>query len=382
VGSQERNVGEYIGLIYEAAVDTSLWPVFLDRLCDLGPGAKSVMMLHDAKSSSIQNSVTARWEDDWTDSYTNYYVKLNKWTQEFAHYDVGYAAVVNDIVPREQIVKTEFYEDWLRPQSLMTGVTISIFKENLRYMNVSVLSKETHDDLQLRNAALLQELGPHLRRAQQITRQVSQLTFRSHALEQAFDHLDRGVVLVNADGRLFYCNAQAERYFDLRDGLIRHHDGRVGCQDTAIELQFARAISSAAATAGGLGGGSAGGIIAIPRRLDLLPWSVMVTPIPASALDFGRPEGVVALFIVNPNQAPMLSTANLRAILGITAAEARAAIGLAEGKSPEEIAKDQGNTILTVRTHLRNAMSKMGISRLPELVALVLRSGITGREAP
>ena len=112
-----------------------------------------------------------------------------------------------------------------------------------------------------------------------------------------------------------------------------------------------------------------------------MPWSVMVTPMPANALDFGHPEGSVALFIVNPNQKPVIATATLRALLGMTMSEARAAIGLAEGKSPEEIAREQGNTILTVRTHLRNAMSKNGISRLPELVALVLRCASPGQEA-
>ena len=109
-----------------------------------------------------------------------------------------------------------------------------------------------------------------------------------------------------------------------------------------------------------------------------MPWSLMIAPMPRSAMDFGHAEGAVALFIVDPNQKPTLSVASLRAVLGLTSAEARAAIALAEGKSPEEIAAAQGNTILTVRTHLRNAMGKTGISRLPELVALVLRCGSVG----
>jgi DNA-binding CsgD family transcriptional regulator len=104
------------------------------------------------------------------------------------------------------------------------------------------------------------------------------------------------------------------------------------------------------------------------------PWSLMIAPIPASALDFGYSEGAVALFIVDPNQAPAISVANLRSVLGLTETEARVAISLAEGKSPEDIARDQGKAILTVRTHLRNAMSKTGVSRLAEFVGLVLRS--------
>ena len=371
---QVRDLPEFIGLIYDAAVEPSRWAMFLDRLCDMAPGAKSVMMLHDANTRSIRQSMTARWEDNWTTSYTDYYVKLNKWTEAFAYFDVGYAATVNEIVPRDVTLKSEFYGGWLRPQHLITGVTVSIFKENLRYMNFSVLSEDTDDDLQIRNATFLQTLSPHLRRAGQINRQMSGLSFVSSAIEQAFDQLDRGVVLLHADGRSFYCNARAEQYFNHRDGLVLYRDGHIGCQSPDIEERLHRAIFQAGETARGAGE-SAGGLMTIPRRAGLMPWSLMVSPIPASALDFGYPEGAVAVFIIDPNQKPVLSVASLRAILSLTASEARVAIALTEGKSPEEIAKEQGNTILTVRTHLRNAMSKTGISRLPELVALVLRCG-------
>ncbi len=368
----ERDLPEFIGLIYDAAVDPSRWKLFLDRLCDLAPGSKSVMMLHDAKTRSLKQSMTARWEEDWTTSYGDYYVKLNKWTEAFAHFDVCRATVVNEIVPREVTLKSEFYGDWLKPQHLIAGVTVSIFKENQRYMNFAVLSEDTDDDVQLRNAGFLQALTPHLRRAGHINRQMSGLNLVSRAIEQAFEQLDRGIVLVHGDGQTFYCNPRAEQYFDQRDGLVMYRDGHVGCQTGDAEDQLQRAIHLAAETARGAGT-SAGEIIAVPRRNNPMPWSVMVAPIPPTALDFGHSEGAVALFVADPSQSPPLSQQRLRTVLGLTAAEARVAVGLAEGKSPEQIAEEQGNTILTIRTHLRNAMGRVGVSRLPELVALVLR---------
>jgi DNA-binding CsgD family transcriptional regulator/PAS domain-containing protein len=374
---QERDLPEFIGLIYDAAVEPSRWSLFLDRLCDMAPGAKSVMMLHDANTRSIRQSTTARWEEDWTTSYTDYYVKLNKWTEAFAYFDIGHATTVDEIVPPEVTLKSEFYGDWLRPQHLITGVTVSIFKENLRYMNFSVLSDAVDSDVQAQNTALLQSLSPHLRRAGQINRQMSGLNFVSNAIEQAFDQVDRGVVLLHADGSSFYCNARAQQYLNLHDGLLIHRNGRVGCHNPDLEEKLLRAIFLAGETARGTGD-SAGAIMAVPRRVGPRPWSLMISPIPSSALDFGHAEGAVALFIVDPNQKPVISVSSLREILGLTPSEARVAIALAEGRSPEEIAKEQGNTILTVRTHLRNAMSKAGISRLPELVSLVLRFGNDG----
>ncbi len=373
----QRDLPEFIGLIYDAATEPSRWPIFLDRLCDMAPGGKSVMMFHDANTRSIQHPITARWEDDWKTSYTNYYVKLNSWTADFAYYDVGCAVSVHDIVPRAVTMRSEFYQDWLRPQKLENGITLSIFKENLRYMNISMLSEDVDDETQQRNVSFLQALSPHLRRSGQISRQIAGLTFTSTAMERAFDHLDRGVMLLHADGRPFYFNNQAKQDLDLADGLMLHDDGRIGCQYEALETQLYGAIAQAADTARGAGL-SAGEVMAIPRRDALMPWSLMIAPVTARSLDLGQPEGAVALFLIDRNRKPGLSAVSLRSALRLTAAEARAAIALAEGKSPEEIAKDQGSAILTVRTHLRNAMAKTGISRLPELVALVLRCGSEG----
>jgi DNA-binding CsgD family transcriptional regulator/PAS domain-containing protein len=355
----ERDLPEFIGLIYDAATDSSRWPLFLDRLCDIAPGAKSVMMMHDAQTSSIRCPRTARWEDDWTASYTDYYVN------------------VHDIVPPEVTFGSEFYRDWLRPQRLSAGITVSIFKEQRRYMNFSVLSDTVDGALQARNIDFVRMLSPHLRRAGQINRQMADLTFASRALEQAFDHLDRGVILLRPDGRAFYCNRQAKEYLDLEEGLLLHRDGRVGCQNLEIEERLDRAIFLAAETARGQAG-SAGGLMAIPRREGLMPWSLMIAPMPATALDLGSPEGAVVLFILDRNRKPVISVESLRTMLGLTATETRTAVALAEGQSPEEIAKEHGTAILTVRTHLRNAMGKAGVSRLPELVAIVLRCGAMG----
>jgi len=326
----------------DAAVDPSLWPRFLDRLCDMAPGAKSVMMMHDANTRSITGSVTARWEEDWTTSYTDYYVKHNQWTDEFAHFDVGRAMVVDDIVPRSVTMKSEFYEGWLRPQNLVTGVTISVFKESLRYMNFSVLYQDADDDLQQRNVALLQELSPHLRRAGQVNRQMSGLKFQSRAIEQAFDGLNRGVVLLQPDGRFFYCNDRARRFMDLADGLIQHRDGRIGCQDQEAESNLYRALLMAGKTAQ-MKGSAAGDIVA-----STAAWG-RIAMVADDRTD-PRKRARLRIFERRGRAVHRRSRAEagnigrrLRAILGLTAAEARAAIALAEGLSPDEIAKAHGN---------------------------------------
>jgi len=68
---REQHLSDLIGLIYDAALAPQRWNLVLDRLCDLAPGAKAILMLHDAHASAVDMMVTARWEDDWLQSYGN-----------------------------------------------------------------------------------------------------------------------------------------------------------------------------------------------------------------------------------------------------------------------------------------------------------------------
>lgn len=60
---------------------------------------------------------------------------------------------------------------------------------------------------------------------------------------------------------------------------------------------------------------------------------------------------------------------------GLTRAEARVAVRLADGMALREIARDLHVTIETVRTHLKRAYGKLGVRRQAELVRLVLALG-------
>ena len=64
---------------------------------------------------------------------------------------------------------------------------------------------------------------------------------------------------------------------------------------------------------------------------------------------------------------------------GLSHAEARIVVDLAEGRSPDEIADTHGLSRSTVATHLQRAFGKTGTSSQRELVALMLRGAPVGR---
>ena len=59
-------------------------------------------------------------------------------------------------------------------------------------------------------------------------------------------------------------------------------------------------------------------------------------------------------------------------MLGLTPAESRVALWLAEGKTVPAIARDSGRAERSVRTHVKRIHRKLGVSRRAQLVRLVL----------
>jgi hypothetical protein len=55
---------------------------------------------------------------------------------------IGEAASADILLSKPELLKTEFYADWLRPQGLLTRNTITVQRDKSRFMVVTVLYPE------------------------------------------------------------------------------------------------------------------------------------------------------------------------------------------------------------------------------------------------
>lgn len=67
--------------------------------------------------------------------------------------------------------------------------------------------------------------------------------------------------------------------------------------------------------------------------------------------------------------------ATRRALAQLTPAEKRTLHALVNGDAAEDVAACTGTSITTVRTHIRNVLSKLGVHSQRHAVALALRAG-------
>ena len=77
-----------------------------------------------------------------------------------------------------------------------------------------------------------------------------------------------------------------------------------------------------------------------------------------------------------------IDPARLADLLGLTRAESRIAVLLAQGKSIDEVAAETGLSRTTVKWHMRHIYAKNGISRQVELMRLVVSLGSLADDVP
>lgn len=179
-----------------------------------------------------------------------------------------------------------------------------------------------------------------------------------------------GVILLGHGMKVVAMNAAAERILAARNGL-KTAQKRLTCDDTRESAQLERLISDASLISQGKGT-EVGNEMRISRR-DLWPLKAVVSPV--RGIDFGNDHRVQAvIFVTDPTTRVRPAQDTLRIAFGLTPAECRVALLLADGHAPQEIATMIGVTSNTVRSQIKSIYSKTGVRRQAELIRLLLAS--------
>ena len=179
-------------------------------------------------------------------------------------------------------------------------------------------------------------------------------------LLRVLDHLDYGVMLVDATGRVRFANRMAWRACGGTRG-VRVADGRLQARHERDQQRLMRAL---AATLGGR------------RSLVLLaasgePCALAVVPVhEAPAALPGEPPALLVVFgrrdVCEPLTVEFFAREH-----ALTPAETGVLRALARGLRPSQIARDAGVELSTVRTQIASIRLKTGARSIGDLLRLV-----------
>lgn len=366
----ESPISDLITHLYDAAVDTALWPGTATRIAEAFGSASTVLKLQASDMRVTLLECTANliipaqqqaWAEDWH--------RKDLWVERSIAYGMSRVVTDEDLVRPEEQKQSGFYQEWLRYLGIhhMLGAIFPAADGAIGVLGIH-RAQETgaYNTSERRQAALLL---PHLQRALRLGQRLASIFPVQEAGVQVLDRLDIGVLVVDGTCRVIHANVGAEAI--LRQNIeITIMSMHLFIRNTVLQDQLRSLVRNAIHTARGIAA-CLGTVLAVPRD-HRLPLVVEIAPLRPYLSPFGGQQPCALVFIRDP-EAP-IAVKRLRNLFGLTHTEGTVATELASGRSLKEIATRLGIGMATVRSHLKNILSKTNTHRQAELVALLARS--------
>jgi DNA-binding CsgD family transcriptional regulator len=365
---------DVLGLVYEAALAPQLWPRALEGIADISRADCAALLVQDQVNGK-GSAMLARVDPAVLSLQFGYYATRNpvRAGRDRALGLSGGSAdwhtrVVTDeeALPKSELMRSEYYNDFLRPFGIHSGLMIGLALDATRFATVNLLRSPRRDRFEHPEIALAKQMQPHLIRAFELDRRLSEARQLSDCLAQSLDRSPHGIYLVDGDSRVRHVNRAGEtlaaegRWLLLRDGILR-----------AANWDTTRALHQLIAGAGDTE--PRGGALSLNRPRFRRPLSVIVAPLRSDQPSFIRQPPSVVVCATDPETGIALPEDRLRALFGFTAAEAKIAIELLTGCDPAAIAERKSLSVNTVRVHIARIMAKTDTNRQAELVRLLER---------
>lgn len=364
---------ELIGLIYEAALDRSVWPLVADRLADLMHAKVGQISCYDI-STQTSLDVSPRLPPEALHSYADHWVHRNPLIARGQRKLVGEVFSLHDLMPKSEFVRTEIYNEFFAPLALEEGLGAALVAEGSFSASFGVWRPSQMETFGRSDVDLLAGLVPHLQRALQLTIRLSELETMRTASAELLNQLRQASLLVDRACVVQFANRAAEEILAEGSGLQRDAKGRLRAERQAETASLHKLIVEAAKLVSGHHE-SAGGRIRISRSKERASLTVLVIPLRIETNWLVPRQPAAMLFVSDPERTSDPTADSLRHEFGLTAAEAAVAKEILNGRGLKFAARRLGVSPTTVRTHLTAVFSKTCTQRQAELVRVPLQRG-------
>ncbi|WP_168394994.1 helix-turn-helix transcriptional regulator [Acinetobacter indicus] len=367
---------QIIGLIYDAAMDTRLWPQVIEAIVHYTNSKTAIFTALDQLSPSYDFVHTYNIPQACIDAYQDERIKV---IDMKLHAPLWQQTGVGDTIEQNlqsygQMPGTDeyiFYERCLEPTGICHIAAVLLDQGQHRWAVLGIHRAPDVAPYQQKELDFLKHLGVHLRRALQIHRQFSLVKQENLSLYSVLDHLKTGVILLDHQLSLTYSNPLAQSMLqhdscldlDLYNRLKTHaYD-----QNRLDQLLHSALLGQSALNA------DVGGVLALS---DAKGQQLMLTIVPFSKLKNMQHQNAgqhqIAVFLTDKHQHYALSKAYLQQAYQLSKREFELCELLVNGYKLEEIAEHCGITLSSVRTYFKNIYEKTSCTSQIELMHLLM----------
>jgi DNA-binding CsgD family transcriptional regulator len=364
----ENAISQILAALYEAPLDSSKWEIFLRQTAEAIGGEAAALLLHDF--GDAQSLVARQWQvdPDAFRSYGAHYSALDVWFQAVSR-SPDWLGTSEQFVPFAQLERSEFYNDLILPAEIPHGIFAMVERSPSRVANLSIYRSARAGAFDEQDLPLIRFLKPHIERAYRLHSELAASRNHGADLQTVLNSMTMGVILLAPKGHIVATNRAAERVLAENNGLRAGRDGlRTERADESAHLL--QLVAEATATSAGTALKS-GGVLTVSRR-GRSSLQLLVSPVLGFDVDETHPVRAI-VFISDPARRSRPAHDILRALFGLTPAECRVAMLVADGLSPTTIAEMLGVSRNTLKSQLTSIYQKTGVGREAQLVRLLLQ---------
>lgn len=232
---------------------------------------------------------------------------------------------------------------------------------------VWVLTRKVASDWMPGDLAFLEGLLPHVAHFVRVCQALAEANARDDTLTELIERAGLGVVFLDAQGRLLEVNAPGRRLL-AAGRCLSERDGSLRARWPGDDAKLGRLLRACCRD------GVGGSITVQPSADDTIagPLTLHACPVPPDLRSWDTRGVAAKVLMTEPHAGGPIDPEVIAAVHGLTRTEAEVAALLAEGRRVSEIVASTGRKESTVRWHVRNLHSKLGVHRQTDLVRLVL----------
>ena len=355
--------------IYDAAVAPATWPAALKSLADLFHCSFADRFQRDHNRTHHRGVAHGIDDADYQTLFLDTWAKRNVWSNRRPTTTAGEIVTTRDILPADELVGTEMFNDYLDQRDLHDGMRLALWAGLEGIEDISLLRPFSIGAFTSAETETAARLLPHLRRAAAISRRMQAAEAEASGSRAALDSTHQPMILLQPDGRIAHANAAALDVLRRADGLV-YADGGLAGATSGVTARIRALVHRAA----GLRTRALAGSMWLPRPSGDPALGLVIVPLDRDRdRDWLLPSPPAMLAsIADPSARPVLAGTHLAALFALTPAEAALAHDLLDGETVIAIARRTGRSVNTVRTHLSRLMTKTGTTRQADLTRLLL----------
>ena len=278
---------------------------------------------------------------------------------------------LDEVMPRGDLEQNRFYREVLKPYGFERMLGMYVCEPGGWEANIGLVNGPGNPDFGAQERQLLVDLRPHIEQALEIFARLRHEETELRALNETFDRLTIATFILGNDGAILRMNSAGRRLLAAAD-IVVERERRLALVHRGADVELQEILTEARTHARA---GDAKPYVQALRVDTDSEWHVglLVRSIEGGPLHGGGSTPAIVVYVSLGRSAQPLERLVMQ-LFDLTPSEAHLATLLATGFSLADAADRLGLTENTVRTYCKTIMSKVGVGRQADLVALILRS--------